>query len=995
MTRPRSRPAKPSVRFAIAMAVCMGVMPGCHRQFYRRQADCEASALIAEKASHVARPPNTSLGIEVDRRSRMFNPFDLDFQPMPLDDPASYKYMQCVDGRRGYPMWGAAGVTNLAESPDWWQFLPLDENGVLVLNLENSVRIALLHSPEYQSQLEQLYLSALQVSAERFQFDTQFFGGTQTFLTADGDRRPGGGGQSSTTVDTGSFSVGQRPLSMQRRFATGADLVVGVANNIVWELSGPNSQSATTVLDFALLQPLLRGAGRDIVLEDLTFAERQLLANVRSFERFRRSFFLNITVGRSLESQLIGGGFNAGGLGNNVPNISPNLSVNAGGYLGLLQTQLEIRNLEENIARQTEFLLVLEDTLIELRTKIPEENEADAIVRQRLQIAQAKSSLLNSQTSLVNAQNGYQLDVDAFLRSLGLPPYICAKLNDPILDQFELIDRTLLLRRGELSALRAEVGVLNVAVLDKSEAGVDPVTRMPIRKLVWDEELSALLEALTAELKPLDQFNKTLIEEDLPAVAKDVDRFVESIAVRKKQNAELLKLYRSEQNSICGLLNVSDIDESIFQIEELEKLGPELKDAFAKLAERLEGYQDDIANLQDTMQRFSAETKTDQNAEELADILRDEVIFASQDLLSDLGDDVLALQLIQARARTERVVLPSVEITPENAFEIARRNRRDLANAKAALVDTWRAIEVTADNLESNLDLVFSGDIQNVGNNPARLRSSTGRLRVGLQWDAPITRLLERNAYRTSLIRYEQAKRSYYQLEDGIWQLLRAEIRQLQANRLTFELGRQSVRIAASQIELNADIRSIDDARGRTAGPTAARDEISALTDLLNAQNTLLNIFVNYEVVRRGLDFDLGTMELTPDGLWIEPGELSPELLLALPGTTSAGLIEGQCNDCGFRFDRLPPEPVFRGLVKATAGNDGIETAIADDLAADVPEDVPADVPEEVPTPDGLIDQQDDDGMQMLDASEMDPSLSDIPDADVISPPVIIERFPG
>lgn len=270
------------------------------------------------------------------------------------------------------------------------------------------------------------------------------------------------------------------------------------------------------------------------------------------------------------------------------------------------------------------------------------------------------------------------------------------------------------------------------------------------------------------------------------------------------------------------------------------------------------------------------------------------------------------LQLIQARARTERVILPSVEISPETAFEIARRNRRDLANAKAALVDTWRSVEVTADSLESNLDLIFSGDIQNVGNNPTRLRSSTGRLRVGLQWDAPITRLLERNAYRTSLIRYEQAKRSYYQLEDGVWQLLRAEIRQLQANRLTFELGRQSVRIAASQIELNADIRAINDARGRTAGPTAARDEISALSDLLNAQNTLLGIFVNYEVVRRGLDFDLGTMELTPEGLWIEPGELSPELLLSLPGTTSSGLIEAQCNDCGFRYDPLPPEPVFR-----------------------------------------------------------------------------------
>ena len=69
--------------------------------------------------------------------------------------------MQCVDGRRGYPMWEAAGITNTAESPDWWQFLPLDDDGVLVLNAENAVKIALLHSTEYQQQVEELYLSAL------------------------------------------------------------------------------------------------------------------------------------------------------------------------------------------------------------------------------------------------------------------------------------------------------------------------------------------------------------------------------------------------------------------------------------------------------------------------------------------------------------------------------------------------------------------------------------------------------------------------------------------------------------------------------------------------------------------------------------------------------------------------------------------------------------------------------------------------------------------
>ena len=72
--------------------------------------------------------------------------------------------------------------------------------------------------------------------------------------------------------------------------------------------------SATTVLDFTLLQPLLRGAGRDRVMERLTLSERNLLANVRSFERYRRSFYLNVTTGRNIESTVrrSGGVFGVG-----------------------------------------------------------------------------------------------------------------------------------------------------------------------------------------------------------------------------------------------------------------------------------------------------------------------------------------------------------------------------------------------------------------------------------------------------------------------------------------------------------------------------------------------------------------------------------------------------------------------------------------------------------------------------------------------------------
>src|SRR5690606_10293752 len=156
------------------------------------------------------------------------------------------------------------------------------QNGqpVVVLDADYAVQLALLHSDAYQNQLETLYLSALDVSAERFRFDTQFFGGFSTFFTTQHDTRSG----SSSTLEVGTYSSRGNRWQAERLFATGAELTVGLANSIVWQFAGPDTETATTLLDFSLVQPLLRGAGRDRVLETLTISERALLANVRQME---------------------------------------------------------------------------------------------------------------------------------------------------------------------------------------------------------------------------------------------------------------------------------------------------------------------------------------------------------------------------------------------------------------------------------------------------------------------------------------------------------------------------------------------------------------------------------------------------------------------------------------------------------------------------------------------------------------------------------------
>jgi hypothetical protein len=133
--------------------------------------------------------------------------------------------------------------------------------------------------------------------------------------------------------------------------------------------------------------------------------------------------------------------------------------------------------------------------------------------------------------------------------------------------------------------------------------------------------------------------------------------------------------------------------------------------------------------------------------------------------------------------------------------------------------------------------------------------------------------------YRQSLIEYQQARRSYYTFEDAVARGLRQQLRTISANQLNFELQRMAVMQAAEQILLNDDIRARQEATGQSAGDTAARDSVSALTDLLEAQNNFLSVFVNYEVLRRQLDLDLGTMQLDCQGSWLDPGVIDAAAL--------------------------------------------------------------------------------------------------------------------
>ncbi len=816
-------------------------MVGCSRSFYREQADFEAYNLIGRGAQGPGWEL-TDYSIDTTPQSRMFDPNCPNWPPMPPDDPTSHQLMQCVDGKRGSRAWDRYGNTPFVENPYWLRHLPYDGEGNVVLDREAAVFLARLHSRRYQSELEDLYLSALDVSYQQFRFDAQFFGGYSTFFTADGPDRAGGpASRLAINSDMG------RIIEMRKRFATGTELVVGMANSLVWQFAGPDQYAASSLLDFSLVQPLLRGAGRAVVLESLTDSERALLANIRQMERFRCSFYANTVAGRTPDP-----GPSRSGIG--LGTFGAGASSGAGGLLALMEQQIRIRNQRANVAGLRKSLDQLDSAY-----------EAGRI--DRFQVDLARQALYSAQSRLLSIKKIYQDRLDTYKMQIGLPPGIPVTVEDPLLGRFDLIDPRTIDAQDRAAELLLQIRDPDVPLPDDLAGSMDHVVALA----------ATALELLERDMQELD-------------------------AALPKRRTSLQQLASRPE------LHDGDVERTAVSPEALDRRVGRLREEFQKLQANMK---DALAGLEPYRRPGVAESSAPRQGD-AADARSEAMVPA----LRLLAEHLTSLSLVQAWARLDTVTLTPIELPWQDAAKTARKNRLDWMNARAALVDRWRQVEIAANALRSDLDVTFSGDLGTTDNNPLKFRSTTGRLRVGLRFDAPLTRLAERNAYRETLIDYNRARREYYAYEDAVVQALRETLRTIQLNQLDFELAREAVQVAIAQVEITQLRlqRPPKPGEEQTFGATTARDLVQALSGLLNAQDSFLSLWVNYEAQRMNLDLDLGTMRLDDRGIWLDPGEI-------VPGATRAGanMPAGESDmvnpDLDAEPDQLPEEiPVPPGV---------------------------------------------------------------------------------
>jgi len=803
-----ARLVRASLLFLAAAVIAAG---GCSRTKYRLQADRDAYGVIAERNDD-PRWTAADYSIEIDPRSRYFDCYDPDHSPMPPDDPASHEYMHLVDGMGGWKHWHDNGNRIELENPAWKEalagYVEIGEDGAVKLDVDTALRLAYIHSPSHQRQLETLYLSALDVTTERFRLDTQFFGGYDTIYNHHGSLAPAsltfdpaagkfvvtrpvhGDGLENNRLTVGRPSAANPTLQMQRRFATAGELLVGFANSFVFEFTGGDANLSASLANFSFIQPLLRGAGQDIALEQLTFEERTLLANLRAYAQFRQGFYTQVAIG-----ELGVTGPQRDGSSTNLQSFSGVGGVN--GYFGLLQQLQQIRNSEENLSLQLRTLERLEALY---------ENELIDLV----QVDQFRQSVEDQRSELLDRTNAFKLALDNYKTgTLGLPSSLPIELDERLIRQFQLFPR----------------------------------------------EATPILDSLLEFQRSLSKLPAEPEVETLNQVLGDCSRFVEPVK----------QLFDNARKELAQMDAIVPTREKTMNEEEKER--------FRRDRERLKKRLEDLEKGELGFDVAVAKLKSLQD--ELSQKTRRETLRGATAWVQAFQQVVERLTLIPAQARLEMITVEPIELRPEDALQIALENRLDFMNGRAALVDRWRLVQVNADALQSVLNVTASGDIRTARNNPVSFRAPTGSLRMGLEFDAPFTRLLERNAYRESLIEYQRSRRDLIQSRDSLEKGLRALLRTLEQRRQQLEIQRRAVAIAMrrvdqTQLELTQP-RPLGRPGVRPAiNPTTAINLLSAQSSLQNTQNNFLAAWLRYYAARMRLYRELGIMELDAAGRWIE-----------------------------------------------------------------------------------------------------------------------------
>jgi hypothetical protein len=202
------------------------------------------------------------------------------------------------------------------------------------------------------------------------------------------------------------------------------------------------------------------------------------------------------------------------------------------------------------------------------------------------------------------------------------------------------------------------------------------------------------------------------------------------------------------------------------------------------------------------------------------------------------------------------VAVPQMNV--HQASELAHRYRLDLQTAEDRVEDATRSVSVARNGLMPDLDLVGRAAIGNDVDHPAaQIDRDTTVYTADVRLDWPLDRVIERNAYRRSLIQLEQARRDYAQLRDRVAAGARESLRGIRSAEQRLQIQRTAIELAERRLEnVNELLRQ---------GDADARDVADAQDSLLEAQNEFEDARARLQTQVLGFLRDTGTLRVDPD----------------------------------------------------------------------------------------------------------------------------------
>jgi len=319
------------IRYVLPLTFAFAVLAGCSTAKFKAQADKEVYDIIQHKQEVV-------LGLT--------NPFT-------------------IEQGKGDPLQDLP----LKETEPLGDMAP--EQAVL-LSLPQALEIAAKNSREYQSQKEDLYLEALDLTLARHQWGPIFTGNASAAYTKkQGDETVSGGSE----------------FGFTKIFADGTKLGAKLSTNLLMHLVHSPRQAASSLITLTLTKPLWRGAGKRIAQENLLQAERDVVYSIRSFAQYHRSFAVST----------------------------------ASAYYRALQGRDSVQNSWNNY-----------QNLIQARQRAQMMAEAGRLPE--FQVDQATQDELRAKDNYVRAVQNYKQSIDEFKLQLGLPTDAAVELDHSELD---------------------------------------------------------------------------------------------------------------------------------------------------------------------------------------------------------------------------------------------------------------------------------------------------------------------------------------------------------------------------------------------------------------------------------------------------------------------------------------------------------------------------------------------------------------------------------